>query len=72
MELVDPELRDALPSSTSSLPANADSVKDAHGSIPTTTPGHIESSVIQPLCDSQPVVINAKRGIWEAEALLAK
>jgi hypothetical protein len=72
MELVDPELRDALSSSTSSLPATADSVGDAHGSIPTTTPGHIESSVIQPLCDSQPVAIDAKRGIWEAEALLAK
>jgi hypothetical protein len=77
MELVDPELRDALPSSTSSLPATADSVEDAHGSIPTTTPGHIESTVIQPLCDSQgvggqPVAINAERGIWEAEALLAK
>jgi hypothetical protein len=72
MELVDPELRDALPSSISSLPAIADSVEDAHESIPTTTPGHIESSVIQPLCDSQPVAIDAKRGIWEAEALLAK
>jgi hypothetical protein len=72
MELVDPELRDALPSSTSSLPAIADSVEVAHGSIPTTIPGHIESSVIQPLCDSQPVAIDAKRGIWEAEALLAK
>ena len=52
MELVDPELRDALPSSTSSLLVTADSVEDAHRSIPTTTPGHIESSVIQPLCDS--------------------
>ncbi|KAH6725000.1 hypothetical protein BKA61DRAFT_589630, partial [Leptodontidium sp. MPI-SDFR-AT-0119] len=30
------------------------------------------SSVIQPLCGSQPVVIDAERGIWEAEALLAK
>jgi hypothetical protein len=72
MELVDPELRDALPSSTSSLPATANSVEDAHRSIPTTTPGHIESSVIQPLCDSQTVAIDAKGGIWEAEALLAK
>ncbi|KAG9231523.1 hypothetical protein BJ875DRAFT_498260 [Amylocarpus encephaloides] len=77
IELVDPELRDTLPSSTSSLPATADSVEDAHGSIPTTTPGHIESTVIQPLCDSQgvggqPVAIDAERGIWEAEALLAK
>jgi hypothetical protein len=77
MELVDPELRDTLPSSTSSLPATANSVEDAHGSIPTTTPGHTESTVIQPLCDSQgvegqPVAIDAERGIWEAEALLAK
>jgi hypothetical protein len=63
MELVDLELRDALPSSTSSLPAIADLVEDAHGSIPTTTLGHIESSVIQPLCDSQPVAIDAERGI---------
>ncbi|KAI1302261.1 hypothetical protein F5Y03DRAFT_396606 [Xylaria venustula] len=68
MELVDPELRDALPSSTSSLPATANSVEDAHGSIPTTPPAHIESSVIQPLCNIQPVAIDAKRGIWEAEA----
>jgi hypothetical protein len=66
MELVDPELRDALLSSTSSLPATVDSVEDTHGSVPTTIPGHIESSVIQP------VAINAERGIWEAEALLAK
>ncbi|KAH6701251.1 hypothetical protein BKA61DRAFT_661526 [Leptodontidium sp. MPI-SDFR-AT-0119] len=72
MELVDPELRDALSSSTSSLPATADSVEDAHGSIPTTSPGRLESSVIQPLCGSQPVAIDAERGIWEAEALLAK
>jgi len=70
MELVDPELRDALPSSTSSLPATADSVEDAHGSIPTTTPGHIESTVIG--ARGQPVAIDAERGIWEAEALLAK
>ena len=60
MELVDPELRDALPPFTS---ATADSVEDARRSIPTTTSGHIESSVIQPLCDSQPVAIDAKEGI---------
>jgi len=72
MDLVDPELRNALPSSTSSPPAFASSVEDVHGSIPTTTPGHRESSVIQPLCSSQPVAIDAERGIWEAEALLAK
>jgi hypothetical protein len=46
IELVDPELRDALPSSTSSLLTTADSVEDAHESILTTTPRHIESSVI--------------------------
>ena len=75
MELVDPELLDALPSSTSSLPAIADSVEDAHRSIPTTTPGHIESSVTQQSCQRAgdwPVAIDAKEGIWEAEALLAK
>ena len=72
MDLVDPELRNALPSSTSSPPAFASSVEDVHGSIPTTTPGHRESSVIQPLCSSQSVAIDAERGIWEAEALLAK
>lgn len=72
MDLVDPELRDALPSSTSSPPGIAGLVEDAHGSIVKTTPGHRESSVIQPLCGSQPVAIDAERGIWEAEALLAK
>jgi hypothetical protein len=76
-ELVDPALQDALPSSASSLLASTDSVEDAHGSIPTTRPGHIESTVTQPLYGSQgvggqPVVIDAGRGIWEAEALLAK
>ena len=72
IELVDPELRDALPSSTSTLPVTADSVEDAHGSIPTTTPGRLKSWVIQPLCGSQRVAIDAERGIYEAEALLAK
>jgi len=72
MELVDPELRDAPPSSTSSPPGIAGLVQDTHGSIVKTTPGHRETSVIQPLCDSQPVAIDAERGIWEAEALLAK
>ena len=72
MELIDPELQDALPSSTLSLLVTAGSVEDAHGSIPITTLGHIESSVIQPLCNSQLVTIDAKRGIWEAEALLTK
>jgi Chromo (CHRromatin Organisation MOdifier) domain len=77
MELVDPQLQDALPSSTPGLPATTDSVEDAHRSIPTAGLGHIENSATQPLCGSQevegqPVAIDAKRGIWEAEALLAK
>jgi hypothetical protein len=72
IEAVDPELRDVHPFSISSLPATADSVEDAYGSIPTITPGHVESPVMQPLCDSQPVAIDAKRGIWEAKVLLAK
>jgi len=46
IELIDPELQDALPSSISSLPATANSVEDAYESIPTTILGHIESSVI--------------------------
>ncbi|XTI82193.1 hypothetical protein V2W45_1463751 [Cenococcum geophilum] len=52
MDLVDPELRDALPSSILSLLTIADLVEDAHRSIPITTPGHIERSVIQPPCNS--------------------
>ena len=48
------------------------SVHVAHRSIPTTTPEQDESSILQPPSDSQPVAIDAKRGIWEAEALLAK
>ncbi|KAG4433659.1 hypothetical protein IFR05_010862 [Cadophora sp. M221] len=72
MKLINPNLQDALPSFTSTLLATANSAEDAHESIPTTTPGHIKSSVIQPLYDSQPIAIDAKRGIWKAEALLAK
>jgi hypothetical protein len=49
MELVDPALQDALSSSASSPPATTDSVEDAHGSTPTIRPGHIESTVTQPL-----------------------
>jgi len=60
VELIDPKLQDALPSSTSSLLATADSVKDAHESIPTATPGHIKSSVIQLLYNNQLLAINAK------------
>jgi hypothetical protein len=63
IELVDPELRDILPSSISNLLITADSVKDTYGSIPITIPGYLESSVIQPLCNSQPVAIDTERGI---------
>ena len=77
MELADPMLQDALPSSASSLLATTDSVKNAHGSIPIPTPGHIASTVTEPLCGSQgvggePVAIDAKGGIWEVEEMLAK
>jgi hypothetical protein len=76
-DLIDPQLQDVLPFSTPGLPATTDSVEDVHRSIPTTSLGHIESTVTQPLCGSQgvggkPVAIDAERGIWEAEALLAK
>jgi hypothetical protein len=63
MELVNPELRDALPSPTSSLLTIANLVEDAYRSIPTTTPGRLASLVIQPLCGSQLVAIDAERGI---------
>jgi hypothetical protein len=46
IEAVDPELRDVHPFSISSLPATADSIEDAYGSIPTITPRHVESPVI--------------------------
>ena len=52
IELIDPELRDTLSSFILSILATADSVKDAHESIPTTILGYIESSVIQPHSDS--------------------
>jgi hypothetical protein len=75
-DLLDPQLQDA-PSSTSILPATADSTGDAHGSILSITPGNIESTEIQPLRTSQGgesnlVAINATEGRWEVEALLAK
>jgi hypothetical protein len=54
MDLIDPQLRDALPSSTSVLPATADSTKDAHRSILSTTPGNIESTEVQPHVWSNP------------------
>ncbi|KFY98512.1 hypothetical protein V498_01413, partial [Pseudogymnoascus sp. VKM F-4517 (FW-2822)] len=77
MDLLDPQLQDALPSSTSILPATADSIEDAHGSIVSTTPGSIERTEVQLLCSSQGVesnlvAIDATEGRWEVEALLAK
>jgi Chromo (CHRromatin Organisation MOdifier) domain len=74
MELIDPELQDALPSPPSP-PVTADSVQDADGTTPTPRPGHIESTVTQPLCANlgvgdQPVAIDAE--MCEVEALLAK
>ena len=76
MELLDPQLRDAIPS-TLILPATADSTKDAHRRILSTTPGNIESTEVQPLRSSQGVesnlvAIDATEGRWEVEALLAK
>jgi hypothetical protein len=77
MDLHDSQLQDALPSSTSILPATADSAKDAHGSIPSITPGNIGSAEVQPLRSSQGVesnlvAIDATEGRWQVEALLAK
>ncbi|ELR07562.1 hypothetical protein GMDG_08477 [Pseudogymnoascus destructans 20631-21] len=77
MDLLDPQLQDALPPSTSTLPATADSIEDAHGSIVSTTPGNIERTEVQQLCSSQGVesnlvAIHATEGRWEVEALLAK
>ncbi|KFY66951.1 hypothetical protein V497_00616 [Pseudogymnoascus sp. VKM F-4516 (FW-969)] len=59
------------------LPATADSTGDAHRSIPSITPGNIESTEVQPLRNSQGgesnlVAIDATEGRWEVEALLAK
>jgi hypothetical protein len=76
-DLIDPQLRDALPVSAPVPPATTDWVEDAHKSIPTAGLEHTESTVTQPLCGSQgmegqPVAINAKENIWTAEALLAK
>lgn len=77
MDLLDPQLQDALPFSTSILPITADSTEDAHGRILSTTPGNIERTEVQPLRNSQGVesnlvAINATGGRWEVEALLAK
>ncbi|OBT68004.1 hypothetical protein VE03_01524 [Pseudogymnoascus sp. 23342-1-I1] len=76
MDLVDPQLRDALPSSTSILPATTNSTEDTHRSILPTTPGNIESTEVQPLrssrVESNLVAIDATEPRWEVEALLAK
>jgi hypothetical protein len=74
MELLDPQLRDALPS-TLILRATTDSDKAAHGSILST--GNKEHRAAQPRCSSQGVesdlvAIDATEGRWEVEALLAK
>ena len=71
MELIDPELQDALPFST----PITDSVEDAPNTISAPRPGHMETMVAQPLCGNQgvgeqPVAIDGK--ICEVEALLAK
>ncbi|KFY68489.1 hypothetical protein V496_01034 [Pseudogymnoascus sp. VKM F-4515 (FW-2607)] len=68
IDLLDPQLHDALSSSTSILPATADSTEVAHGSILSTTPGDIESTEVQPLR----IAVDATEGRWEVEALLAK
>jgi hypothetical protein len=64
-ELLDPQLRDAIPS-TLSLPTTANSDKAAHGSILST--GNEEHTAAQPRCSSQGVesdlvAIEATEGI---------
>ncbi|KFY96757.1 hypothetical protein V500_02307 [Pseudogymnoascus sp. VKM F-4518 (FW-2643)] len=75
MELLDPQLRDALPF-TSTLPATADSDKAAHGSVLSTTPEYREDMAVQQRSgsrvESSPVAIDAKERTWEVEVLLAK
>ncbi|OAF61263.1 hypothetical protein VC83_01966 [Pseudogymnoascus destructans] len=63
MDLLDPQLQDALPS-TSILPATTDSAEDAHGSILSTTPGNIESTEVQPLRSSQGVIVGSQTTAW--------
>ncbi|KFY28425.1 hypothetical protein V493_02941 [Pseudogymnoascus sp. VKM F-4281 (FW-2241)] len=77
IDLLDPQLQDALPTSTSVLPATTDSTEDAHRSILSATSGNIEYTEIQPLHSSQEaesnlVAVDATEGRWEVEALLAK
>lgn len=76
MELLDPQLRDAL-ASTLILLATADSTEDAYGSILSTTLGNLECTEVQPLrntqrVESNPVAIDATEGRREVEALPAK
>ena len=68
MELLDPQLRDALPS-TPFLAATVDSTKGAHRSILST--GNKEHTAVQPRCSSQGVESDTDE-ICEVEALLAK
>jgi hypothetical protein len=68
MDLVDPQLRDALPS-TPFLAAAAESTKGAHRSILST--GNKEHTVVQPRYSSQGVESDTDE-ICEVEALLAK
>ncbi|OAF54489.1 hypothetical protein VC83_09001 [Pseudogymnoascus destructans] len=68
MELLDPQLRDALPS-TPFVAATADSTKGAHRSILST--GNKEHTAVQPRCSSQGAESDTDE-ICEVEALLAK
>ena len=68
MDLVDPQLRDALPS-TPFVAATADSTEGAHRSILST--GNKEHTAVQPRCSSQGVESDTDE-ICEVEALLAK
>ncbi|ELR03564.1 hypothetical protein GMDG_06222 [Pseudogymnoascus destructans 20631-21] len=68
MELLDPQLQDALPS-TPFLAATADPTKGAHRSILST--GNKVHTAVQPRCSSQGVESDTDE-ICEVEALLAK
>jgi hypothetical protein len=68
MELLDPQLRDAHPS-TPSLPATADSTKGAHRGILST--GNKKHTAVQLRCSSQGVESDTDE-ICDVEALLAK
>jgi len=77
IELIDPELRiNDLSSVPNILPTINPVEATTYRSRSITAPG-IESSAIRRLCESrgvggQPVAIDVERGIWNAEALLAK